>query len=281
MYQLNPDVYVETGYIGGNVGCVRTNEGLILIDIPQRPRDAQTWYVRVTELTKQKVRYVINTGYNVDRMVCNCLFLPAIVIAHRSVWHQTRSWSSSQRQRAVDCLREMRPEAEPDSEDLRRVGPQLTFTERMMLYCGELELRLMHLGGQSRAAIGVHIPGMEIFFSGDVVVNGEHPDMTAAHTEQWLRVLTEIRQMRFKTLVPGHGPVCTREETQPLSAYIRLLRRRVRSVLGEHEEGKSPLDDIDLQELVGRFPIEPASQAATEKRICVSLRRVYDELKAG
>jgi cyclase len=278
MHQLNSDVYVETGYAGGNVGCVRTNKGLVLIDTPERLRDAQTWYVRVTEITKQEVRYVINTGYDVKRIVSNCLFLPATTMAHQSVWNQTQSWSNNQRQRILDCLREIRTEGS-DREEPQVVGPRMTFTDRMVLYCGERTFRLMHLGGHSPAATGVYLPEMEIFFSGDVVVNGEHPDMAEAHTEQWLRTLTEIRRLRIKTLVPGHGSLCTREETQRLSAYIRLLRRRVRSRMGSGQEAKEALDSIDLEELASFFPIETTARAAVEKGLWISLRRVFDELQ--
>jgi cyclase len=279
MHQLNSDVYVETGYIGGNVGCVCTKEGLVLIDTPLRPRDAQTWYVRVTELTKQEVRYVINTSYDQDRVLSNCLFAPATVMAHETAWNQIQSWSNSQRQRVLESLREIHPAAPGDPEEPPALGPRLTFTDRMVLYCGETALRLMYLGGHSPAAIGVHLPSIEVFFSGNVVVNGQHPDMAEAHTEQWLRTLTEIRRLRIKTLVPGQGPLCAKEDTQRLSAYIRLLRRRVRSCMGDAGEGNEALASIDLEELLTFFPIETGAEAAVEKRLWTSLRRVYDALQ--
>jgi cyclase len=279
MHRLDSDVYVETGYIGGNVGCVRTNEGLILIDTPMRPRDAQAWRVRVTQLTKQEVRYVINTDCRPQHMLSNYLFLPATVIAHQTVWDQIESWSNSQRQRMLESVRETYPEAIGAREELRVVGPRLTFTDRMTLHCGERALRLIYLGGYSPAAIGVHLPGMEIFFSGDVVVNGQHPDVQEAHTGQWLRALTEIRRLRFRVLVPGRGPLCTKEDTQQLSAYLRLLRRRVRSRMRDDRGWKDALDRIDLEELMKCFPVEATAQAAVEKLVWAGLCRVFEELR--
>ena len=36
---------------------------------------------------------------------------------------------------------------------------------------------------------------------------------------------------------------------------------------------------IDLEELLNFFPIETEAQAAVEKRLWTSLRRIYDELQ--
>lgn len=279
IHQLDSDVYVETGYTGGNIGCVRTDEGLILIDTPLRPRDAQAWRARVTQLTKQEVRYVINTGYHPDHMLSHHLFMPATLIAHQIVSDQIESWSNTQRQRAYESLKEIYPDAIGAHQEIHVLGPRLTFTDQMILCCGERTLRLMHLGGHSPAAIGVYLPEMEIYFSGDVVVIGQHPDMEEAHTGQWLRALTEMRRLRIRVLVPGHGPLCRKEDTQRLSAYIRLLRRRVRSHMKSGRAWKEAMDNIELQELATFFPVEATAQAAAEKRIWASLRRVYDDLQ--
>ena len=281
MQQLNSDVYVETGYEGVNVGCVRTNEGLILIDTPMRPRDARAWRARVTQLTGQEIRYVINTSYHPHHMLGNHFFTPAPVIAHRTVWDQIESCSDGQRQRILEVLREKYPEAIGAHKELQTVRPRLTFTDRMILHCGVKSLRLIHLGGHSPAAIGVYLPEKEIFFSGDVFVNGQHPTVEEAHTGQWLRALTEIRRLRIRVLVPGHGPLCTKEDTQRLSAYIRLLRRRVRSRMKGGQGWKEALNSIDIGELVDFFPVEAMARAAVEKQIRASLRRVYDELQMG
>ncbi len=277
MQQLDSDVCVETGYEGANVGCVRTDRGLILIDTPMRPRDARAWRARVTQLTGQEVRYVINTSYHPYHMLSHHFFAPVPVIAHRTVWDQFESWSGNQRQRILEALREEYAEAVGAHEELRITRPRLTFTDRMILHCGEKSLRLIHLGGHSPAAIGVYLPENEIFFSGDVVVNRQHPDMEEAHTEQWLRALTDIRRLRIKVLVPGCGPLCTKEDTQRLSAYIRLLRRRVRSCMKGSQGWKEALDSIDMEELMEFFPTE--TTATVEKRVRASLRRVYEELQ--
>jgi len=279
MHQLNSDVYVETGYRGINVGCIRTDEGLIFIDTPPRPRDARAWRARLSQLTGQEPRYVINTGYHPHKVLCNHFFAPAPVIAHQAVWDKIRSWSESQRQRLLTALIEKYPEDIDAHEALRIVQPELTLTDHMILYCGGKVLRLIHLGGHSPASIAIYLPEEELFFSGNEFVYGQHPKMKEANSEQWLRNLTAIRRLRIKTLVPGRGPLCTKEDTQELSAYIRLLRRRVRSHMRKNVGWKEAASSIDMEELVHFFPFEATARAKIEKRVRDGLQRVYEELQ--
>lgn len=280
MEQLHPDVYVETSYQGGNVGCIRTDEGLILIDAPLHLRDARIWRARLTQLTGQEVRYVISTSYQSYPILSYQALAPAPIIAHQTVWERIENWSEGQRQRVLEVLKREQAGATSGQKGLQIVRPRLTFTGRMILYCGGKNLRLIHLGGHSPSAIGVYLPEEEILFSGDVISKGQHPVMEEADTVQWLRTLTDIRRLQVRVIVPRHGPLCTKEDTQQLSAYIRLLRRRVRSQIKAGRRFKEAVENIDLQELMDFFPFEETTQSAIEKRIESSLRRIYEELQA-
>ena len=56
--QLTENVYIETGFFGANVGCVTTDEGLLLTDTPARPTDAVAWLKEIE--AKGKPRYLVN-----------------------------------------------------------------------------------------------------------------------------------------------------------------------------------------------------------------------------
>jgi cyclase len=281
MEQLSPDVFVETGYRGANVAYVRTDEGLVFIDVPRRPRDARSWCQRATQLTGQQGRYVITTNSRSASVLNTCFFAPAPVVAHQAAWDQIDGWSESQCHRVVESWMNQFPEDVDDDHHCRITRPRLTFSQRMILHCGERVLWLIHLGGHSPASIGVYLPREELFFGGEAVVQTQHPDMKDADTGQWLRDLTQIRRMRIKTLIPGRGPLCTKEDTQPLSAYLRLLRQRVRTHIREGAGRREAVEAVDATELLECFPIEAASRTAAEKRIRASLRRVYEELRSA
>ena len=43
MREIAKGVFFENDYISGNVGCVLTEEGAVLIDSPMLPKDAWHW----------------------------------------------------------------------------------------------------------------------------------------------------------------------------------------------------------------------------------------------
>jgi glyoxylase-like metal-dependent hydrolase (beta-lactamase superfamily II) len=281
MRQLSPDVFVETGYRGANVAYVRTDEGLVFIDVPRRPRDARAWRQRALQLTGLEPRYVITTDGCSASVLNTCFFAPAPVIAHQATWEQIDGWTESQCNRVLDSWRSQYPEDAQDDERCRITRPCLTFTRRMTLVCGERTFSLFHLGGHSPAAIGVYLPREELFFSGQAFVRGRHPDMTEANSERWLRDLTQLRRMRIRTLVPGRGSLGSKDDTQALSAYLRLLRRRVRTHIRGGADKKEAVGNVDVTELLEFFPLDSAARSSAEKRIRASLRRVYQELQSA
>jgi cyclase len=55
MREIAEGVYFENAYISGNVGCILTGEGAILVDSPMLPRDAWDWLRKIASKTKQGV----------------------------------------------------------------------------------------------------------------------------------------------------------------------------------------------------------------------------------
>ena len=57
MQKIGKDIYVESSFPGVTVGAIVTPEGVVLIDAPTHPADAQLWRMRIRELTDKPVRY--------------------------------------------------------------------------------------------------------------------------------------------------------------------------------------------------------------------------------
>jgi glyoxylase-like metal-dependent hydrolase (beta-lactamase superfamily II) len=123
-----------------------------------------------------------------------------------------------------------------------------------------------------------YVPSERVLFTGDIVVNDQHPAMGQANTKEWLDALNTIRRMRVKVLVPGHGPLCDVEATYPISEYIRQARSKVRSL---YRAGKSKSEVSSLiSEIADLYPFPSEQKSKVEKRIRAGLNRIYDEMKA-
>ena len=50
MLRAAEHVYVETGYLGSNVGCVNTAQGLVTVDCPILPEEIRDWREKLPKL---------------------------------------------------------------------------------------------------------------------------------------------------------------------------------------------------------------------------------------
>lgn len=79
MKQLTKNICIETGWSGANVGCIITEDGLVLIDTPYKPSDAMEWKRGIE--SKGTVKYLINTESHTDHFACD-FFFKVPVVAH-------------------------------------------------------------------------------------------------------------------------------------------------------------------------------------------------------
>ncbi len=275
MQQIAERVYIETTYRGGNVGCVITDQGLILVDVPMLPREARHWQDQIANLTSLPILYVVNTACCEERIIGNAFF-DAPVVAHEQAWERLEAYGDSFGQLAANLVRAIDPTA-ADADQFRLVKPQITFTERIIFYKGTPEVRLIHLGGHTPANLGVYLFEEQILFAGDNVVLNTLPVLVNADTKQWLQALTTIRKMRVETLLPGYGPPSDTAVTQPLSEYLRLVRDQVRRAF-QTGRSKSEMSSL-VSDLVDAYPIARSEREGLRSRIKANLDRVYDEVK--
>lgn len=66
MQQLTKNVFVETGVRGCNHGFVKTADGIVMIDTPQKPTDALKWRDEIAR--HGEVRYIFNTEPSAARL---------------------------------------------------------------------------------------------------------------------------------------------------------------------------------------------------------------------
>ena len=119
-----------------------------------------------------------------------------------------------------------------------------------------------------------------VAIAGDTVVVDTHPHLEAVDdTEAWLKTLRNLRRGRFveTTIVPGRGPLCDQTATKPVSDYVTLVRRRVRSL----HRAERPKGDTSgfVSELLPLFPFPEERRDVVQRRIKAGLDQVYEELK--
>jgi glyoxylase-like metal-dependent hydrolase (beta-lactamase superfamily II) len=85
--------------------------------------------------------------------------------------------------------------------------PTITFTGKMTLWLGKLEVQLLQLGrGHTKGDTVVWLPGEKTLLSGDLVEFDATPYAGDAYFQDWPQTLSNIAALQPQALVPGRGP---------------------------------------------------------------------------
>ncbi len=279
MQEVASNIYVLSGFRGGNVGAIVTREGLLVIDPPMLSRELATFWSEMRQVTDKKVAFVVNTDSHKERWAGNRFFPEATIVAHDLTWKEMKGYSDTWLQRLIDSLKTSDPEMAADFENLEILLPHITFSRKMMLHFGERVLQVLHIGGHTPGSSMVYDPRQSLLFAGDVVVKGVHPFLGQANSREWLEALVRIRKSRAERIVPGYGPVCDRESTREVSDYVRQLRSRARQL---YNSGHSKAEIVGaLADMAELFPLGEKTKEEFEQDFKASVGRLYEECKAN
>ena len=274
LQEISEGVFVDLDYEGANVGCILTDEGAIVIDTPIIPEEAKHWAKTISKIT-DKVMYVYNTDHHRAHIMGNQYF-DAPVIAHEAAWKEMANYKDTFIERTKNLFKK-RSDVQQQFSETRIVPPELCFTGKLVMERGGRKIHFVHLGGHTPATSGLYLPDERILFSGDLVVVDEHPALGQCDSEEWLVKLRWLRRQKYDQVIPGHGPLCNVEASEPVSEYIRAMRSKVRS---QYKSGRTKAEAaVVISQMLDFFPYRPGEKSIIEKRIRAGVSRVYDEMK--
>ncbi len=274
LQEIADRVFVELDYEGANVGCILTDEGAIVIDTPIIPEEAEHWANTVSNLS-DRVLYVFNTDHHRAHIMGN-QFFDAPILAHEFAWKEMSNYKDTFIDRTKNLFKK-RTDIQKQFDRISIIKPELCFTGRLVMEKGGRELHFLHLGGHTPATSGLFLPHERILFTGDLVVVDEHPALGQCISEEWLSKLRWLRKQNYAQVIPGHGPLCNVEASEPVSEYIRAMRAKVRS---QYKTGRTKAEAaVVISQMIDYFPYPSGQKSIIEKRIRAGVSRVYDEMK--
>ena len=276
MKQIAPHIYVKDTYRGVTVGCIVTDAGVICIDSPLLPADARDWRAQIARLSPKPVRFVVLTDANRDRIL-GVQYLGGTVVAHEVAWEKMKSLGDAFRQQAADSLAPCDADV---AADWRIALPQITFTNKLVLFQGDVPVVIQHVGGATPGSVWVHLPKQNALFMGDLATPNVHPLAAEADLATWLDVLRQVQNKNFpaKLIIPGRGSPCKKAALEPTANYLRTMRARVQA----HIRSRKPRADLALlvSEFLGRYPVADDDLDCIQRRIRAGLDHIYDTLKS-
>ncbi|HBU29933.1 MAG TPA: MBL fold metallo-hydrolase [Thiobacillus sp.] len=230
----------ENDGLNANFGFVVTPAGVILIDSGASLLGAKKIEAAIARVTKQPVRWVVNTGSQDHRWLGNGYFAGkgAEVIAMRRTAATQAEYAAQHTAGLTRFLGKRMQGTEPlpapktlagDSATLERGGETL-----------ELTYTHAHFPGDA----WVWLPKQRVVFSGDLVyvdrLLGVLPWSSVKNGQQAFQALAALKPVR---IVPGHGRVCDLAQAQRETGdYYDFLAGKVGAAAREMEPLAATLD---------------------------------------
>jgi cyclase len=246
--KVKDDLYLISGE-GGNVAAYVTSDGVILVD-DMFDRNHADILARVRSVTEQPIKYVINTHQHDDHAGGDMKMLPiAEVIAHQNV------------RANLEHIKQPYYEDTPGTP----IGlPRVTFDHEFAVHLGGKEVRARYFGrGHTSGDVIVYFPALKIIHTGDLFLGraagrGAAPAATrppgvniyvdyaqGGSFFEWSKTLEGTLTLDFDTIIPGHGPISTKNDLIKFKSDLETMRSRLVSLI---REGKTKAEIVDILE---------------------------------
>jgi cyclase len=236
---VTPNVRTATRLRGSNPSYVVTSRGVVVIDAPQLPTKAVA--MRAEAESNGPIRYLINTEHHVDHIFGNYYFRGAgAVVNHQGLYD--RFMVPGPELDPFDYAHEAIPADDPEGEDLFPARDEyyrdpnkgsIVFRGDLTLHVGDHTFELIHTPGHTPGQTTVHVPEERVAFTGDTLFSGCQTWLMTSDLDQWLAALERIRQLDVDWLVPGHGPVVTRQYLDVQRSHLLAWKSAVATAVGK------------------------------------------------
>lgn len=269
LQQIKPGFYV---YLHGddrpgvsstfNSGIIVTDDGVLVMDALGSEAIARKVRESIARITAKPIRFLVVSTPHRPFTGGIAAYADTDKIAHENT-----------REDFAALLK-----ASPD-EGYKTKLPQQTFSERLTLFMGGKEIRILHLGrAHARGDTIVYVPADRIVFMGETFYYNEFPYISNGYSEEWMQVLVKAEKLEADIFIPGHGylPRDLTETRTGLRDHWQILKDVRDAVKRQIDRGASEdeaLAAIDLPQF--------AKFKGYQRALEIAVRRIYRELTVG
>ncbi|MEG0922224.1 MAG: MBL fold metallo-hydrolase [Comamonas sp.] len=202
--QLSEHAWAYTAEGDPNTGIVIGDNAVMVIDTQATPIMAQDVINRIREVTDKPIQYVTLSHYHAVRVLGASAYGAEHIIASQDTYDLIVE--RGEQDKASEIGRFPRLFQNVESVPPGMTWPTITFTGKMSLWLGKLEVQILQLGrGHTKGDTVVWLPGERTLFSGDLVEFDATPYAGDAYFKDWPHTLDAIAALKPANLVPGRG----------------------------------------------------------------------------
>ncbi len=212
--QISEHAWAYTAEGDPNSGIVIGDDAVLVADTQATPAMAADVIRRIREVTDKPIRYVVLTHYHAVRVLGAGAYRAEgaqQILASQDTYDLIVE--RGEQDRASEIGRFPRLFRNVETVPAGMTWPTMTFTGKMTLWLGKLEVQLLQLGrGHTKGDTVVWLPQERAMLSGDLVEFDATPYAGDAYFQDWPQTLDRIGELKPLALVPGRGPALVGEE---------------------------------------------------------------------
>ncbi|MGN6830751.1 MBL fold metallo-hydrolase [Paucibacter sp. M5-1] len=202
--KLSDHAWAYTAEGDPNTGIVIGDDAVMVIDTQATPVMAQDVIRRIREVTDKPIKYVLLSHYHAVRVLGASAYQPEHIIASQDTYDLIVE--RGEQDKASEIGRFPRLFQAVESVPDGMTWPTITFTGKMTMFLGKLEVQILQLGrGHTKGDTVVWLPQDKVLFSGDLVEFDATPYAGDAYFKDWPQTLDNIAALKPEKLVPGRG----------------------------------------------------------------------------
>ncbi|MEJ2801698.1 glyoxylase-like metal-dependent hydrolase (beta-lactamase superfamily II) [Comamonas sp. BIGb0124] len=210
--QISEHAWAYTAEGDPNTGVIIGDDAVLVADTQATPAMAADVIRRIREVTDKPIKYVVLTHYHAVRVLGASAFQPEQILASQDTYDLIVERGEFDKASEIGRFPRLFRNVETVPDGL--TWPTMTFTGKMTLWLGQVEVQLLQLGrGHTKGDTVVWLPQERALLSGDLVEFGATPYAGDAYFKDWPKTLDNLAALKPAALVPGRGAALTTPES--------------------------------------------------------------------
>ncbi len=259
-----------------NTGIIVGDDSVLVADTQATPAMAADVIRRIREVTDKPIQYVVLTHYHAVRVLGASAYQPQHIIASQDTYDLIVE--RGEQDKASEIGRFPRLFRNVETVPAGLTWPTLTFTGKMTLWLGKLEVQILQLGrGHTKGDTVVWLPQERTLLSGDLVEFGAAPYAGDAYFKDWPKTLDNLAALKPLALVPGRGAALT--TPQSIADGLAGTRNFIAELYAAVSEGAKAGKDLGVvyQDACAKLKPKYGHWVIFDHCMPFDVSRAYDE----
>jgi glyoxylase-like metal-dependent hydrolase (beta-lactamase superfamily II) len=273
MKAIAENVFVEDSFAGVVLGAIRLEQGMLFIDAPLLPRDAQVWRSSLTKSGSGSERLLILLDEHLDRSI-GAKAMKCTVVAHERSAQVLGSRPASAK--PIPTKTGSLWENADELGSIHAILPEITFTHSMQIHWGSESVVLEYHPGPSRGATWIVLPDQKIAFVGDCVLNRQPPFLASSDLNAWTETLSVLHSTKYRDyiLISSRGGIINQEEVREQATFLKHVQGQLEK-LAQNKSDPSIVETLIPELMKGFNPRNQKEDDFFRSRLLWGLQQLY------